>query len=156
MTEDEMVEWHQWPDGHEFENAPGDSEGQGSLACCSHWGCKKVRHDLATEQQNYLNCCLKILPCFCCHQNLGFLCPQKLNKKYGGNREVTLILSWQKEDIAGPCLKSCVPPTHRKSRVFYKMRASSQGLATYNVIRILYCCSCFVSKTAIGWGQVAW
>ena len=33
MTEDEMVEWHQRLNGHEFEQALGDSEGQGSLAC---------------------------------------------------------------------------------------------------------------------------
>ena len=31
MTEDEMVEWHRRLDGHEFEQAPGDSEGQGRL-----------------------------------------------------------------------------------------------------------------------------
>ena len=41
MTEDEMVGWHHWLSGHEFEQAPGDSEGQGSLACCSPWGCKE-------------------------------------------------------------------------------------------------------------------
>ena len=35
MTEDEMVEWHHGLDGHEFEQTPGDGEGQGSLACCS-------------------------------------------------------------------------------------------------------------------------
>ena len=35
MTEDEVVGWHHWLNGHEFEQAPGDSEGQGSLACCS-------------------------------------------------------------------------------------------------------------------------
>ena len=40
-TEDEMVGWHHWVSGHEFEQAPGDSEGQGSLACCSPWGCKE-------------------------------------------------------------------------------------------------------------------
>ena len=34
MTEDEMVGWHHQLDGHEFENAPGDGEGQGSLVCC--------------------------------------------------------------------------------------------------------------------------
>ena len=34
MTEDEMVGWHHRCDGHEFEQAPGDSEGQGSLVCC--------------------------------------------------------------------------------------------------------------------------
>ena len=40
-TEDEMVGWHHWLDGHEFEQAPGDSEGQGGLACCSPWGRKE-------------------------------------------------------------------------------------------------------------------
>ena len=33
-TEDEMVGWHHRLDGHEFEQTPGNSEGQGSLACC--------------------------------------------------------------------------------------------------------------------------
>ena len=36
-TKDEMVGWHHRLDGHEFEQAPGDGEGQGSLACCSPW-----------------------------------------------------------------------------------------------------------------------
>ena len=40
-TEDEMVGWHHWLHGHEFEHALGDSEGQGSLACCTPWGCKE-------------------------------------------------------------------------------------------------------------------
>ena len=38
MTEDELVGWNHRFDGHEFEQAPGDSEGQGSLACCSPRG----------------------------------------------------------------------------------------------------------------------
>ena len=41
MTEDEMVRWHHWLDGHKFEQAPGVGDGQGSLACCSPWGCKE-------------------------------------------------------------------------------------------------------------------
>ena len=41
MTEDEMVEWHHQPNGHGFEQAPGDSEGQGGLACCDSWGWKE-------------------------------------------------------------------------------------------------------------------
>ena len=49
MTEDEMVGWHPQLDGHEFEQAPGDGEGQGSLACCSPWGLKQS--DM-TEQLN--------------------------------------------------------------------------------------------------------
>ena len=50
MTEDEMVGWHHRLDGHEFEQAPGDAEGQGSLdsggqgslACCNPWAYKEL------------------------------------------------------------------------------------------------------------------
>ena len=41
MTEDEMVGWHHQLNGHEFEQALGDSEVQGSLMCCSPWGHKE-------------------------------------------------------------------------------------------------------------------
>ena len=37
-TEDEVVGWHHWLNGHEFEQVPGVGDGQGSLACCSPWG----------------------------------------------------------------------------------------------------------------------
>ena len=47
-TGDEMVGWHHWLDGHEFEPAPGVGDGQGSLVCCSPWG-RRVRHDWATR-----------------------------------------------------------------------------------------------------------
>ena len=40
MTEDEMVEWHHQLNGHEFEQALGNGEGQGSLVCCSPRGRK--------------------------------------------------------------------------------------------------------------------
>ena len=48
-TENEMVGWHHWRNGREFEQAPGDGEGQGSLVWCSPWG-----HDESdtTEQLN--------------------------------------------------------------------------------------------------------
>ena len=36
-----MVEWHHQHNGYECEQTPGDSEGWGSLACCSPWGCKE-------------------------------------------------------------------------------------------------------------------
>ena len=41
MTEDEMVGWHHLLNGHEFEQALGVGEGQGSLACGSPWGFKE-------------------------------------------------------------------------------------------------------------------
>ena len=41
-TEDELVGWHHRLDGHKFEQAPGNSGGQGSLGCCSSWGHKEL------------------------------------------------------------------------------------------------------------------
>ena len=41
MTEDEMAEWHHRLNGHEFEQAPRDGEGQGNLVQCSPWGHKE-------------------------------------------------------------------------------------------------------------------
>ena len=49
MTEDETIEWHHHLNGHEFEQTPGDGEGQGGLACFSPWGHKESD---ATEQLN--------------------------------------------------------------------------------------------------------
>ena len=47
-----MVEWHHRFNGHEFEQTPGDSEGQGSLVCCSPWSCKES--DIVTQQEQQL------------------------------------------------------------------------------------------------------
>ena len=58
---DEMVTQYHWLKGHEFEQTSEDSEGQGSMACCSPRGCKEWGHDLATEQQQVLINCLVIL-----------------------------------------------------------------------------------------------
>ena len=56
-----MAGWHHWPNGHEFEQAPGVGDGHGFLACCSPWGRKKS--DM-TEQLNWTH------PT--CHQILSF------------------------------------------------------------------------------------
>ena len=50
VTEDEIVGWHHQLNGHEFEQALGVGDGQGSLVCCSPWGCKES--DM-TEQLNW-------------------------------------------------------------------------------------------------------
>ena len=49
-TEDEIVGWHHQLDGHEFEQAPGVGDGQGSLVCCSPWG--HIESDM-TERLNW-------------------------------------------------------------------------------------------------------
>ena len=51
MTEDEIVGWHHWLNGHGFEQALGVGDGQGSLAGCSPWECKELN---STEPE--LNC----------------------------------------------------------------------------------------------------
>ena len=52
MTEDKIAVWHHWLSGNESEQAPGDFEGQGSLACCSPRGGKESD---TTEQLNKSN-----------------------------------------------------------------------------------------------------
>ena len=49
MTEDKMDGWHHQLNGHEFEQTWGDSEGQGSLVCCSSWGC------IVSDMTDWLN-----------------------------------------------------------------------------------------------------
>ena len=49
-----MVEWHHQLNGHEFEQAPGNGDGQGSLLCCSPWGGKEL--DTTEQQQRQLRC----------------------------------------------------------------------------------------------------
>ena len=52
-TEDEVVGWHHWLNGHESEQALGDSKGQGGLACCSLWGHKESDMTNWTEPTAY-------------------------------------------------------------------------------------------------------
>ena len=57
MTEDKMVGWNQLPNKHEFEQALGDGDGQGSLACYSPWGGKEsdMTERLNNEQHLFLD-----------------------------------------------------------------------------------------------------
>ena len=51
-TEDEMVGWHHWLNGHGFGWTPGVGDGQGGLACWGSWGCR-VGHDSDWTELNY-------------------------------------------------------------------------------------------------------
>ena len=57
-TEEEMVGWYRWLNGHEFEPALGNGE-QGSLACCSPWGHKEL--DTIERMNNNNNTGLKLI-----------------------------------------------------------------------------------------------
>ena len=54
VTVDEMVGRHHWLNGHEFEQTQGDSEEQGSLACCRHG--IAVRYNWGTKEQQSVSC----------------------------------------------------------------------------------------------------
>ena len=51
MTEDEMVGWYHWHNGHKLEQTQGNGEGQGSLSGCSSRGSQRVERCLPTKQQ---------------------------------------------------------------------------------------------------------
>ena len=71
MTEDEMVGWHHWLDGHESEWTLGVGDGQGGLACCNSWGHKESD---TTEWLNWtelshnlsIACCFSAVMWQCC------------------------------------------------------------------------------------------
>ena len=56
MTEDERVGWHHWPNRHESEQTLRNNEEQGSLLCCSLWGCKELdRVEPLNNSNNVMN-----------------------------------------------------------------------------------------------------
>ena len=61
-TEDKMVRWHHWLNAHEFNQTPRDSEGQGSLACCSPWGWKSWTWQWLNHLFVGLLCLLFLIP----------------------------------------------------------------------------------------------
>ena len=57
MTVDEMAEWHHRLNGHEFEQTPGDGEGQGSLAHCSPWVAKSDTTEQLNDNMQHVESC---------------------------------------------------------------------------------------------------
>ena len=66
-----MVGWYHRFNGHEFEQTPGDSEGQGSLACCSPWGRKES--DITERLNDNDNFKIKVYTLFFRHNALACL-----------------------------------------------------------------------------------
>ena len=65
-TENDMVGWHHWRDEHEFEQAPGVGDRQGSLACCSPWGRRELDMTERLNWNYYLVCSSQFDLCVCC------------------------------------------------------------------------------------------
>ena len=85
MTEDQMVGWHHWLDGHEFEQALGDGEGQGSLLYAVH-EVSKSWHNWGTEQQQQINCIYSHARAYiqCIKADLIFPCQMKKLRPWEG------------------------------------------------------------------------
>ena len=88
MTEDKMLGWHHWLNEHEFEQALGDGEGQGGLACCSPWGHKEPD---TTEWLNNNN------------NNKGLLCSTGKYIQYP-------VISHNGEEYAKECIRMHTKP----------------------------------------------
>ena len=95
MTEDGMVGWHHRLDGHEFEQAPGVGEGQGSLACCGPRGCKESD---ATERLNWT----EALTVFWCPEYLYSFSPLGSWRPFSHMRTYSWwsrIISWKYNSV---------------------------------------------------------
>jgi len=93
-TEDEMVGWHHWRNGVEFEQAPGVGDGQGSLVCCRQWGRKEL--DM-TDQLNWLSA--QYTPVKTTVKTFSFfLCDCKLILKTSSFRCFFMVISCQKSN----------------------------------------------------------
>ena len=75
MTEAEMVGWHHWLNGHDFEQVLGVGDRQGSVACCSPWGCKELD---TTERLNWTMIWTELLLVYLCKSILHFIAINKL------------------------------------------------------------------------------
>ena len=80
-TEDQMFGWHHQLNGHECEQALGGGDGQGSLVCCSPWGCKDCdrTEPLWTELNKNLRTNLVILCCGSGSVKLSIVCSNLIN-----------------------------------------------------------------------------
>ena len=111
-----MAGWHHQINGHEFEQALGDGEGQGSLACCSPWGHKELD---TTEQLN--------------NKNLSL--PQEEKDWKGKEKQVKnisfFLQSWPASSLASLVLGSIVQNSHKRRKSLGKWRrARSTRLCT--------------------------
>ena len=145
-TEDEAVGWHRWLNGHEFE--------QGSLGCCSPWGCKESD---TTEQLNWVNWVIASSRCYHCFsrweireetlspwdtQAQGLL--SKLQLEYGSSKKYPEAIfmalrywrntNWKRYDRAGEITNGKWAHLKREESVVGKLQAS---LCCHSHLRLL-------------------
>ena len=97
-----MIGWHQLLNGDEFEQAPGDAEGQGNLACCSPWGHKGLAMGEQLNNSRYMrgfpHCISGKEPTYQCrrHKRCGLdLCAGKIPWRREWQPGYSSILAWR-------------------------------------------------------------
>ena len=132
-TEDKMVGWHHWFNGHEFEQTPGDREGQRSQTCCSLWGHKESD---TIEWLNNNNNQTSDLPVWVTTSTLAYRIATKM-----------LLQEWLKK---------------KKKRMALLMRCrGGQGAGTQSQELVFAACATGLSSSvhmawARGWPSVPW
>ena len=90
-TDNDMVAWHHQLNGYELEQALGDGEGQGSLACCSPWGCKES--DMTFSHWRTITYTLE-------ERSLFFFFPSSWEKREGEEEEFTIETVYKTQDFS--------------------------------------------------------
>ena len=97
MTEDGMVGWHHWLNGHGFVWTPGIGDGQGGLACCGSWVTRSRTWLSNWTELEVLTCCFHssytILPFHQLHQTKMLLHSKSNNQKWKESTEWDIALS---------------------------------------------------------------
>ena len=117
MTEDEMVGWHHWLNGHGFGWTPGVGDGQAGLACCSSWGHKEsdtterlnwteLKQEVGKQRLTVLSCHSILSPQSCYGPLVDSCLPQMLTEGMG--RERGLLVALLSDLTASLCwLRKC-------------------------------------------------
>ena len=129
MTEDEMVGWRHWLSGHEFEQTPRDSQGQGSLVCIGPWGCKESDTTWPLNNRRRKSCSGETCPLILLqqhrvhwenhlHSHLVPLWTGSENTKWppitglwsgGSGTKLLTLIRFQKEPTYSPVLSALTP-----------------------------------------------
>ena len=80
-----MVGWHHRLNGHEFEQAPGDGDGQGSLACCSPWGHKESDGTERLSNNNNVAANGFISSIFMAEYTIVYMCHTFIHSSFNGH-----------------------------------------------------------------------
>ena len=159
ITEDKMVGWYHWLNGHEFEQIWGDREGQGNLVCYSPGGCR-VGHDFMTEKQKQNSSWSSQIECWEDQTEVWLLIAQKPLNSPGWWKGMFalfwILANWEGVERA-TCLQR-LTSHHWQSRgsSFYRSRKGHSTHRTQSALTVILklVSICLISITLVVLGTV--